>query len=265
MQRLLFLSGFILFLLSLVLAFYFRYNHFYEVTLVGLFLILFSQMKTKLFGPREFVFTYILYFFFGLLLDLFSQFFGFWKYSYISLLEYLSLFLIIYPLGGVVMLQSFFFVKEKTNFKFKNRNLSRKKIFLLPFIIYLVVLFIILLTSAEPFLKLGLFIMASLIIIPLIICDIASDRFYKKSFFRDLMENLVPIAIIVFLATYINAFIHEVPNTFATQWIYTIETNSILDLPILGIPLIVWLGWLVLTIGPVIMYYFIHYFFSEKH
>lgn len=257
--------GATLILISLFLAFNFKYNHFYEFTLVGLFIFFSSLLKDKLFGVKEFIFTYILYFFFGLFIDISSQYFGLWHYSYHNFLEYIPLYLLIYPLGGIVMLQSYFFVKERTNFKLNTKNVPRKKVFVLDLILLVIVMFVISLLNMESFMKLGFILLGFLVISSFILFDFLSDRLNNISFSRQVVENPISIVIVTLIATYANAFLHEYPNTFANEWIYTVKTNSFLDLNILNIPLIVLFGWMTLSIGPVIMYYFIHSYFKKHH
>lgn len=57
----------------------------------------------------------------------------------------------------------------------------------------------------------------------------------------------LPISII--LATIINAFIHELPNTFAWEWIYTIP---FITFNFLRINIIVIIGWVILIVVPLI-------------
>lgn len=249
--------GLFLFASSLVLAFYFRYNHFYEFTLIGLSLILFKLTKKSLFTKKQFLLTYTLFLIFGIILDLACQYFGFWKYSYQNIWEYLSLYFVIYPLGGIVMLQSYMFVLEKSHLRLKERNFNRKKIFLPILFLLPLMLAIGLFLPIGYFLKFGLLSISSVIFLSLFCADFITDRINENSYLRALRENLFSVGIVTLIATYANAFIHEFPNVFAKEWIYTIRTNTFLDIKILNILLLVWIGWILLSVGPVIIYYLI--------
>jgi|APSaa5957512622_1039677.scaffolds.fasta_scaffold52954_1 hypothetical protein len=59
--------------------------------------------------------------------------------------------------------------------------------------------------------------------------------------------GLLPLAMI--LTTLINAFVHEIPNTFAHEWVYNIPYFT---LEILQINVIVIVGWIILISVPLI-------------
>lgn len=65
-----------------------------------------------------------------------------------------------------------------------------------------------------------------------------------------LIRKKVPsLPVTIILATLINAFVHEIPNTFAWQWVYTIPYVTI---EILQINIIVIIGWFILIVIPLI-------------
>lgn len=90
MKKINFYMGILLFLISLIMAFYYHYNHFYEFMLAGLFLILGYLTKDKL--KKEIYYkVYPHYFVFGILGDLI---FGInlaklWHYNYDLIVEYI--------------------------------------------------------------------------------------------------------------------------------------------------------------------------------
>lgn len=96
------------------------------------------------------------------------------------------------------------------------------------------------------------------------IANTLSEIKWKKSYLRDLIEIPVKTLTVTGILMLVNAFIHEYPNTFAKQWIYTAKTYTFFDARVLDIPLYVWVGWSALTIGPIAYYYLSHDFFSKK-
>ena len=65
-----------------------------------------------------------------------------------------------------------------------------------------------------------------------------------------LMRKKVPsLSIAIILATLINAFVHEFPNTFAWEWVYAIPYVTF---EILQINIVVIVGWIVLIAIPLI-------------
>ncbi|MBI2032753.1 MAG: hypothetical protein HYT09_03880 [Candidatus Levybacteria bacterium] len=256
--------GIFLFSLSLILAFFYHFNHFYEFSLIGLFLIISHFLEEPLFGKKETLVTYVSFLGFGLFVDLLSQFFGLWYYSYQNLWEYLLLYFVIYPLGGVVMLQSYILAKQKFGI------LRPKKIPRLFFWLFSLSTLIFLICVAISFSSIELpqwgllFMVAFILFVGSIITNL-SEFLYQRSYLRDFLEVPIKTFLVTLLVTYSNAFIHEIPNVFSRQWIYTVKTNSFLDIFLFGVPLIVWVGWIALSIGPVGFYYLSHGYFERNN
>lgn len=258
------ITGFGIFLFSFILAFQYRFNHFYEFTLIGLFLILTYFLKTNLFSRKEAIVIYIIFIFIGLFVDLLSQFFKLWHYSYQDLWEYIPLYILIYPLGGIVMLQSYILLLKKIK-----RPKIPKKIpitILWAFTVLCLSLFISvsLLFNKIDFSQWRLLFMITLILLGGSVVNLISELLHKKSYLRDLIELPVATLVITLIVTYVNAFIHEYPNVFDKQWIYMVQSSTLLDKVILGVPIIVWIGWIALSIGPLAFYYLLHDFFKIK-
>lgn len=72
--------------------------------------------------------------------------------------------------------------------------------------------------------------------------------FIHESF--NLLRKIAPsYSLTIILAMLINAFLHELPNVFAREWVYTIPY---LTLEILHINIVVIVGWLVLVAIPLL-------------
>ena len=80
-------------------------------------------------------------------------------------------------------------------------------------------------------------------------------RLKKDSFLGLLFAKNKSYLFIILLGSYAQALIHEVPNMFAKQWVY--QDFPFMQIHILGLPVIAFLGWIILTAIPVSVYYFI--------
>lgn len=257
MKIIIFFLGLSIFLFSFLLAFNYNYNHFYEFTLVGLFLILYPLRKKNL-SRKTFIILYAIYFLLGIVIDLLGQLLGFWHYTYHNLFEYLFLYLLIYPLGAFVILQSYFLADERIRLgAHKKRNVSIPILWFLSFVGLVIFLITSSLINRIFFSSWAIFFGLSLAIFAGISTNLFLEIFFRRSYVRDLMEFFPKTVIVTLIATYVNAFIHEYPNTFAPEWIYTIHTYTFLDNLFLRIPILVWLGWPILTISSLIPLYFV--------
>ena len=78
----------------------------------------------------------------------------------------------------------------------------------------------------------------------------------NKSYLRYLLKEPKLYIFITLLTAYVNAFIHEFPNTFAGQWTY--QNFPFNDILILNIPITVFfVGWVALAIIPISVYYYV--------
>ena len=73
--------------------------------------------------------------------------------------------------------------------------------------------------------------------------------FFIHESFKLIRKKVPSLSVTIILATLINAFIHEVPNIFAWEWIYTIPYVTF---EILQINIVVIVGWVVLIAIPLI-------------
>lgn len=83
--------------------------------------------------------------------------------------------------------------------------------------------------------------------------DLVRTFVHQRSFFERILSGDYRYAIIVPLASWVAAFLHEVPNTFASEWIY--HNVPFTDRRIFGVNAVVFIaGWLFLTIIPVTIF-----------
>ncbi len=73
--------------------------------------------------------------------------------------------------------------------------------------------------------------------------------FFIHESFKLIRKKVHSLTLTIILTTLINAFIHEVPNTFVWAWIYTIPYVT---LEVLEINIVVIVGWVVLIAIPLI-------------
>jgi hypothetical protein len=83
--------------------------------------------------------------------------------------------------------------------------------------------------------------------------DLVRTLVHQRSFIERILSGDYRYAIIVPLASWVAAFLHEVPNTFANEWIY--HNVPFTDRRIFGVNAIVFIvGWLFLTVVPVTIF-----------
>lgn len=251
-------SGLLIVLYSFYLGIVESFNHFYEFTLLGLLFMLLPR-TFRAFPASLILKLYAAFVAIALFGDLVIVlgFTHLWYYNYSSAWEYAVLYLFIYPAGGFVMLASYLIAQRyftHTIIERSSRNywplLSIGA--LLFFVIVLIELifahafgtFWSFVFTISIFVTTGLFVMA------------ASEYVYKKSFIRDFISDPWCCFLAITTATYLNLLVHEYPNLYANEWVYVINTHSMLDTFFLGSPIAVWVSWPALTVASVSLYYF---------
>ncbi len=253
-QKIILFTGVSIFLFSLYLAFHRFYNHFYEFTLTGLFLILLSFDFFKTITLKEYSLMYRIFFVGGLIGDLFlgQIITKLWFYTYSNYLEYLSLYLLIYPLGGIIMVQTYIFLKEllfkiKSNSKTNYRYL--KGLFYISFFLFLIILIF---RKDIPYFGFCLFSFSSLV--AFFWFNYKAQKLYNLSYLGELFNKPLSVVFITFLTAYLQGLVHESPNVFARQWVY--QNFPLGNMTFLGInPTVFFIGWIILTVVPVSGYY----------
>lgn len=250
------LSGFLLLAISIYLAIFPKFAHFYEFMILGLFLVFYSALQGSI-SKRTYLKLYFLFLGGGMLADLILGILvtKLWYYNYTSFIEYLPLYLLIYPGGGIVLIQSFIFCKHHV---LKERN-PRPKLnaSVLRNLAIFFMLASILLVILEFFYVLkyfGFIFYSSLTLLAFFLFNYFSQRWKKISYFGLFFNRPLPYVMITLTTAFLNALLHEVPNTFAHQWVY--QNFPFGNMQVFGITSTVFfLGWAALVMIPISAYY----------
>ena len=248
--------GIFVVLYSLYLALAETYNHFYEVTLLGLLFVLLPYVYQKLTPAITFKF-YLACVIVAILGDLFIVlgFTHLWYYTYAHLWEYALLYLFIYPAGGFVMLASYLLVKPYFLPRTDRRIDFRIFFISLSIVVGAAAVIELFFRDTFPQPLWNLLFTATMALSLGLPVAIYSEKLYGASFLRDLISNPVGCLLATCIATYPNFVLHEFPNIIARQWVYTIPAGTFVDTMMLGIPLLIWLTWSFLTIISVSFFY----------
>ena len=73
--------------------------------------------------------------------------------------------------------------------------------------------------------------------------------FFIHESFKLIHKKVDSFSVAIIITTILNTFIHEIPNLFAQEWIYTIPSISF---EILSINIVVIIGWIILISIPLI-------------
>lgn len=253
---------------ALLLARFTRFRHFYEILLLGLFLLLHAVVGRRI-TKKVYIYLYVVFFWAGIIADLIMgiSITRFWKYNYSNLGDYLILYLVIYPFAGIVMVQTYIAIKTVI-LKIRDRRNTKPLLSLRQYrllISGLALTFIGVTAAAmshpNPWLYTAFYLLAS--ILAFLLLSMVAQAHGHKTVIEDLHMHPLKILLVLFLATYVNAFLHELPNTYAREWSYTNYPLS--HLHVLGIPLIMLLGWPVLLIVPVAAFYYIQPNFKPRN
>lgn len=251
MKATLVIAGLAIFLLSLYSAFVLNFKHFYEFELLGLLLLLYPLVPSTTFGAfRQISYLYANFVFAGFVVDYIigQQLTGMWSYTYTATWEYALLYLWIYPAGGFVLLQSYLIGKRMARAG-QEKSLSIQTLYALCLASIFVLVGLWFSEGLLPYIWWAGSLVGILALLGCITVDLLSEWLGGQSYARDLVSNPVSIGLVTIVATYLNLLIHEVPNVYARQWTYLSDPQALL-----GIPLVVWLLWPLLLIGPVVLY-----------
>ena len=258
MKLLISFFGFTVFLFSLFLALA-KYNHFYEFTLIGLFLILY-YFTLKLLNKKIYLALYFLFFAGGLIADLLLGILitELWYYNYQRYFEYIPLYFLIYPLGGIVMVQTFVLFKSSLQTKQLEQEAGKinAQIFKVLFFVTLVSSLLIVFFDLIYGLKYFGFILYFLLTLSAVFYFNYKSEKLDKSYLHYLLREPKLYIFATLLTAYLNAFVHEFPNTFAKQWTYqNFPFNDVLffDIPVT----VFFVGWIALAIIPISVYYYV--------
>lgn len=250
-------AGSALCIYAFYLAFVVRFNHFYEFLLIGLVLVLYPLVPTSRMPGRLYGFLYGIFFLGGLIADLLLGLTvaNLWYYTYSTVFEYLTLYLLIYPLGGIVMVQTFLILEYMLVQKPGSAFSPRKPVKMFMFFFFGLVVFLVFAETVVDLAFFGFWLYFAVTFTVLFLVNYMSERLSGDSFVRRVAKNPGRYALVVFAAAYTQAFIHEFPNVFAEQWVYQ---GWPFPVGVFSIPVVVFfLGWFALTVIPVSVYYLV--------
>jgi len=266
------LFGLGVFVLSALAAIFLRFSYFYSSFVIGLFLF-FDSMAHLI--DRSLAFTsnlervgktfWMVVGIFIILTDLIGGqiVFTVWKYPpYHSWLNWILLYLIIYPVGGLSQIAMYRFFDLLFNmifpgnfFKVGNLQPITKKILRIFFWTLPLVLIIPLslyfsgvmgIIVASWWLYFFLFVF--LFIEWTFFFDILIDAFGGRPILLDLIEGRRKTILAVVVSGILGASLHEIINTYVHEWVYLADKFPVTSATLLGVPVMVFVGWIPMTI-----------------
>lgn len=243
--------------LALYLATVHRFAEFYLILLVGDLLALkavHALIKAPLLGKKQdMIILFLAFVAVGLAFDVV---FGLWwtrlwSYPAYSTLDYVRLYLLVYPLGGFVMLYSFVIGVKIAGIEGAQVSpVSQRLTAGIPICIIIAGgvgvgagLFIV----GEAW---GPMIIASSIVASSYGCILLlSERLRKDTMLRALIGSPLRCGLVILITAYAQGLLHEWPNVYAKEWIY--HNWPLQNLQVLGIPAtVLFCGWIALAIIP---------------
>lgn len=252
--------GVLVVILSILLAVTIRFRHFYAVLLLGQFIALCSLPGSRL-HRQIYARLYLVFVGSGVIADLvMGRHVGrFWYYGHYGLADYIILYAFSYPVAGIVMVQSFLAVKELLlNMKDGPGSSlalnSRQYVAVIaPLTAALAATFVAALVNHKQNLMALAYVLAALL--ASLVMSFVTALSNHRTLIDDVHGQPLRMVAALFAATYFNAFLHEIPNTFVHQWTYT--NHPWPTLHILNIPAIVLIGWPLLLVFPLSVYYWV--------
>ncbi len=252
--------GVLMVMLSMLLAVTIHFRHFYELLVLGQFIAMYGLPSTRL-CRRLYAPLYLILAGAGVIADLImGRYIGrFWHYNHFGLADYLILYAFTYPVAGIVMVQSFWVVRallllirERPDW---SRALSVPQY--IAVIIYLTVALLAvfaegLIAGSQNLLALA-YVLA--VLLAFLVISFVTTLNNHRTVVDDARSQPLGMLAAVSAATYFNAFLHEIPNTFAHEWTYT--NFPLPALSIFGIPVIALLGWPLLLLFPLSIHYWL--------
>lgn len=252
--------GLAIFMLGCLLAFVANYNHYYEILLLGMFLTMQPLVPKQDFSLPKYLYLYLVLIVAGLIGDLVMGLWvtRLWSYSYNSITEYFSLYSLVYPLAGLVMVQSFL-VARKYLFRPKNSDtkISTKSVVLASIVLLALASLSIWFVVNDNSLTSRVGFYVSMSGFAFCVLEVFSLHYTNNSLLCDIRRHRSGILTSALIATYVNFFIHEGTNIPVGQWVY--ETTDVEHLIIFGsVSLHVVAFWPLLLLLPLAAYYTVH-------
>lgn len=261
-----------LFVLSAIAAIVWRFSYFYSSFVIGLFL--FFDAATHLLD-KSISFSsnlnrigktfWMVLFFFIFFTDLVAGqiIFSVWQYPpYKGFINWVLLYLIIYPVGGLSLIAmfrffdllfgkifpgKFFQIKEAARFTKKTLKiilLALPVAMMIPVGLYFSKLVEIFAQNQVLY----SFIFIFLFFEWTFFFDILILAFGGKPILLDLIRGEKKVFLAILVSGLLGAFLHEVINTFVHEWVYVTKNFPVTPATFLGVPVVVFVAWIPLTI-----------------
>lgn len=232
-----------------------NFHYFYLILVIGNFLVYNSLYyllnKKYLLNLKSWIKFYIALIPGGIIADMFMGriLSSLHYYPFYGSINYLILFLIIYPLGGIILVYCYSLIKGLfKNHKEKEVRLSLARNILIIGLFVSLFLIPITLVYKESISFFGFWIFTWITLTILFLINLINFFISKNCLIKEIISLKWPAVSSVIITMFFNGFLHEIPNTFAWEWIYCkncFPTNIML----LQIPLwVITLGWLGMTI-----------------
>jgi hypothetical protein len=242
---------------SLLLAFTIQYKHYYELLVLGFFLVLYQLDKRFLLFP-QYIRLYVILFKAGIIGDLILGIgLGLWHYNFAHLYEYVALYGVEYPLAGLVMVQSYIFATQTLKLTGKIRNP-------LPITFYkqspvffgVTALAAAFLTLQQIAYEISILVFYSAISL----CALALLSYISRvrghdTLFEEIHNNPLKMLLTLLAIIYFYAFIQEISNSYVHQWTYS--DFALAHATFMDVPLAVFGFWPLLVLLPVGAYYYV--------
>lgn len=248
-----FSSGIFFTSISLILAVGYEFKNFYEILLFGILLTLFSFKAPRKIPESIYLKMYGWGFAAGIIIDLILglTLTELWRYNYNSLPQYILLYLWIYPICLLIMALTYIISLDLLNIKFKKSkekepNLKDEFVFVLFCFVFVIATFVY--SSIVGKYYLGFLLFGTVMALIYLLLNVYIEKRKGLTFFNLLHKEPLKVALAAIMSTYSMAFLHEIPNIVAEQWVY--QNLPLMDITIIKIPIFVLAGWIILLLIP---------------
>lgn len=252
--------GVLVVVLAIILAVTIRFGHFYEVLLLGQFIALCSLPGSRLYR-QAYTRLYLVFIGSGVIADLvMGRYIGrFWRYDHFGPADYAVLYAFTYPVAGIVMVQSFLAARDLLP-KMKGRPGRSRALSARHYAAVIALLAPALAgTFVEGVVSHNQNLMALAYILAVLLASLVMSLVTALNNHRTLIDDVhgrsLGMLAAFFAAAYFNAFLHEIPNTFAHEWTYTNYPWPAVH--IFSIPVLILIGWPLLLVFPLSVYYWV--------
>ena len=213
-------------------------------------------------SPLLFVFLYLVFFALGSLIDLFygTKLGNLWYYPrYDAEARALHNLIIGYPFAFLSVIPLYEILEFVWLSRVKERNLGQRFQTGTSITLVAISLFLVLLPIFDKYFGSGYWI-SQLCVVGLVggivLVDALRALLQGQSFLQEIISGNYRQLLAILSAAWVAALLHEVPNTFSHTWIY--QNIPFTKVQVFGVNVIVlFLGWLFLTIVPVTIFKFI--------